>query len=158
MPLPDDVVGLGADVPVCLAPMALRMRGVGEVLDPVPPFPEVWAVLVNPGVPVETPSVFKALAHKSNAPQPEIIPEFADVHALVDWCSAQRNDLQAAAISAAPVIEDVLAALEGSLLARMSGSGATCFGICGTAAAAQDLARKVQSRRTGWWAVPTRLS
>ena len=64
LPIPDNVVQLGADVPVCLAPIALRMRGVGEDLSPIPPLPPLWAVMVNPRVAVETPPVFKALKNQ----------------------------------------------------------------------------------------------
>lgn len=156
-PLPEGLETLGADVPVCLAPSALRMRGVGEQLSPVPPFPDVWAVLVNPGVAVETPPVFQALAEKNNAPMPDVIPEFATVQALAEWCAAQRNDLQEPALQIAPVISDVLDALSPSLLARMSGSGATCFGLCESEAAARALAQSVQGAHRSWWIQPTRL-
>lgn len=156
--LPDDIVTLGADVPVCLSPVALRMEGIGDSLSPVERFPEVWAVLVNPRVGVPTPEVFKALSEKSNAPMPEVVPSFEDAGDLCAWLVEQRNDLETPAIEIAPVISDVLDALSPSLLARMSGSGATCFGICTDEAAANVLAGRITRLRPEWWVVPTRLS
>ena len=157
-PLPDDIVGLGADVPVCLSPAALRMRGVGELLDPVPPFPEAHAVLVNPAVAVETPPVFKALDQKQNPPMPHDIPAFEDVAALAAWCGQQRNDLETPARQIAPVIGAALDALRGTLLARMSGSGATCFGLCANKAQADHLAAQIAADQPLWWVKSVRLS
>ena len=157
VPLPENLVTLGADVPVCMAPMALRMRGVGEELSIIPLLPPLFAVLVNPGVPLETPPVFKALAQKEN-PEMEQVPECSDAKAFAKWCASQRNDLQAPAISLAPVISEVLKALEPSLLARMSGSGATCFGLCESAAQADDLAMQIRKDHPDWWIVSTTLS
>ena len=156
--IPIDLLSLGADVPVCLAPMALRMRGVGELLDPLPPFPEVWAVLVNPRVPVSTPEVFKALSSKDNPAMADDLPRFSTVQDLAGWCTAQRNDLETPARSIAPVIGDALEALSDSLLARMSGSGATCFGLCADQVAAETLAADISKTHPDWWVVPTRLS
>lgn len=156
-PLPDDALRLGADVPVCLAPGALRMRGVGEVLTPVLPLPPLWAVLVNPGVAVETPPVFKALTDKNGAPMAQDVPEFAHAGDLISWCAAQRNDLQAPALQIAPVIGDVLEALQPAGLARMSGSGATCFGLCTTADEASGLAQQISGARPDWWVQSARL-
>lgn len=157
MPLPENVLDLGADVPVCLAPMALRMRGIGEDLSLVPALPALWAVLVNPGVALDTPPVFKALAVKEN-PAMARIPEFQSAVEFAYWCAAQRNDLQAPAISLAPVIQDVLEALEPSLLARMSGSGATCFGLCESAEQAVILADFISADHPDWWVVATQLN
>jgi 4-diphosphocytidyl-2-C-methyl-D-erythritol kinase len=156
-PLPDDALRLGADVPVCLAPGALRMRGVGEVLTPVPPLPPLWAVLVNPGVAVETPPVFKALSDKNGAPMAQDVPEFAHAGDLIAWCAAQRNDLQEPALQLAPVIGDVLEALQAAGLARMSGSGATGFGLCTTAEEATGLAQRISGARPDWWVQSARL-
>ena len=139
---------LGADVPMCVWGEPLRARGIGEAIERLPPIPPFRLVLVNPGVPVSTPAVFRALVSRENAPLPEMPAEFSDVEALVEWLGATRNDLQAAAISVAPVIGDVLAWLEaqpGCLLARMSGSGATCFGVFADAAPTVNLAHPT------WW-------
>ena len=156
-PIPDNVVQLGADVPVCLAPMALRMRGVGEDLSLIPPLPPLWAVLVNPRIAVETPPVFKALKNKINAGLSEM-PEWRDAREFAAWCAMQRNDLQAPAIELAPVIEQTLDALHPSLLARMSGSGATCFGLCESAERAEILAAQIRAEHPNWWVVATTFS
>lgn len=154
--LPDEgaTAKLGADVPVCLAARSRRMAGIGDVLTSVPPLPQVWLVMANPGVHVPTPQVFRALARKVNPPMPVRIPRFATASALADFLRPLRNDLQAPAISLAPVIGDVLATLEQTdhcLLARMSGSGATCFGLYETAAQAQLARDKVSTAHPGWW-------
>jgi 4-diphosphocytidyl-2-C-methyl-D-erythritol kinase len=153
MPLPpaQDVLRLGADVPVCLAGRPARMRGIGEVLDPVGAVP-VHMVLVNPGVAVPTPAVFRALASRANPPLPHI-PAFADAGAVLDWLTHTRNDLEPAAITVAPAIADVLTALRGAgaALARMSGSGATCFGLWPDAEGAGRGAAMLARRHPGWW-------
>ena len=144
---------LGADVPMCIASKPMRARGIGDQLDVVP-LPTLYAVLVNPRLPVSTPSVFKALASKTNPPMPDEIPPFADAAALIDWLGGMRNDLEPPAIAVQPAIADVLevlAAREGCGLARMSGSGATCFGLFQTEAAAKDAARAVYNAHPDWW-------
>lgn len=147
------LAALGADVPVCLLSHPARMRGVGEVLNPlcVPP---CWAVLANPRVEVPTPSVFRALANKVNTPMPEVLPSWPDVQTFSAWLATQRNDLEAPARSIAPVIDKVLAALagcKGALLARMSGSGATCFALFDTESLARAAAAQVQKANGEWW-------
>lgn len=123
---------LGADVPMCVIGEPLRARGIGDEIAPIAPLPPFRLELANPGVPVSTPAVFRALASRENPPLPPLPDHFADVEALVAWLGATRNDLEAAAISIAPSIAETLAdmrARPGCLFARMSGSGATCFGI-----------------------------
>lgn len=139
---------LGADVPMCVWGEPLRARGIGEAIERLPPLPSFRLVLVNPGVAVSTPAVFRALTSRENPPLPPLPAAFADVEALVEWLRATRNDLQAAAISVAPVIGDCLGWLEaqpGCLLARMSGSGATCFAIFRAGAPAPVLSHPT------WW-------
>ncbi len=155
LPLPAaaSVLALGADVPVCLAPRAVRMTGVGDGLAPVN-LPNARLVLVNPGVSVATPDVFHALAKKQNAPMPSTLPGFRDVTHLADFLGLMRNDLEEAAISLAPVIASakiMLAAQPGCLIARMSGSGATCFGLFADADGAARAMRAVQSTQPDWW-------
>lgn len=156
--LPGDTQQLGADVPVCLASTPARMRGVGEILQPLPPMPPLALVLVNPGTAIPTPQVFARLSHRDNPPLPPMPTGFADTAALIAWLGRTRNDLQPAALALAPVIEQVLAALraQGAGLARMSGSGATCFGIFERPATAQAAAKALS--RPGWWAVATELA
>jgi 4-diphosphocytidyl-2-C-methyl-D-erythritol kinase len=143
---------LGADIPVCLAGRPAVMSGIGELLAPAPPLPGAGLVLVNPGVAVSTPSVFRARAHGFSEPAAFPDDGWRDIEGLVDSLSETRNDLEAPARSLAPVIGDalgVLAAVPGCLLARMSGSGATCFGVFASAKAAREAADGI--RRDGWW-------
>lgn len=156
-PLPQHPEALGADVPVCIGSRAARMQGVGEVVTPLPDLPPLHLVLVNPGVAVSTPQIFAAMTRRDNPPLPPI-PTFADAPALIDWLRGTRNDLQAPATTVAPVIGQVLDALtaSGATFARMSGSGATCFGIFDSAAQAETAAATLG--RNGWWAVPTELA
>ena len=160
LPLTSMVMKLGADVPVCLRPGVKRMQGVGEVITPLPPLPPLWLVLVNPGVMVPTPAVFAALTDKSGAPMPEQLPNFADVADLIGFLQQCRNDLEAPALSVAPVIGRVLAALAaqpGCALTRMSGSGATCFGVFARREAAKEAARALWAAEPGWWVKETGL-
>ena len=157
--LPAHPERLGADVPVCLAAQPMRMRGVGEVLDPLPALPALHLVLVNPGVGISTPQIFKALARKDNTSLPPL-PDRFDLAGLVDYLKTCRNDLQPPAIAICPAVGEVLAALEaeGALLARMSGSGATCFGIFADAAAAGLAAYRIGTASDGWWITATGLA
>ena len=126
-------LAVGADVPVCLSSRACVMTGVGERLSPPLDLPKLHAVLVNPGVALSTRDVFSAFAKTSAvaaAPHLGAVP--LSQPALIEFLAAHGNDLTDAAISCAPVIGDVLAALRalpGVQLARMSGSGATCFAL-----------------------------
>jgi 4-diphosphocytidyl-2-C-methyl-D-erythritol kinase len=158
LPLPSDaaVLALGADVPVCLSGRAARMRGVGEDLTPLPALPALWVVLVNPRVPVPTPAVFTALAARENPPLPDLPPSV--LRSAVDfaaWLAAEtRNDLVAPAIQVAPVLGQVqlaLASMRGCLLARMSGSGGTHFGLFSAEADARFAALRLQTTHPGWW-------
>lgn len=149
---------LGADVPVCRVARAARMSGIGEVVEPLSVAP-LWAVLVNPAVGVSTPAIFGALTRRCNPPMSG--GPFAGGSVIgLDWLRAQRNDMQEAAMSLQPVIAEVLAELDaqGALLSRMSGSGATCFGLFGAQAEAAAAARRIGAARPGWWSVATCLS
>ncbi|MAQ45854.1 MAG: 4-(cytidine 5'-diphospho)-2-C-methyl-D-erythritol kinase [Confluentimicrobium sp.] len=131
LPGPKALLALGADVPVCMDPRPQRMRGVGERLNPVTGLPDLPLLLVNPGVPVATPAVFTALTERDGAPM-EPLPDAPDLPRFVEWLARQRNDLQPPAMALVPEIGTVLARMKasaGCLLARMSGSGATCFAI-----------------------------
>jgi 4-diphosphocytidyl-2-C-methyl-D-erythritol kinase len=149
--LDEIALGLGADVPVCLRRAPMRMRGVGEVLSPAPKLPDFGMVLANPGVPVATQAVFRARA--GGFSPPAMLPAaWVDTAAMAHDLNALSNDLQAPAISLAPVIGEVLAAIAGlpaCLLARMSGSGATCFGLFPTPAAAITAAASLT--HPCWW-------
>jgi 4-diphosphocytidyl-2-C-methyl-D-erythritol kinase len=146
---------LGADVPMCLYAKPLIARGIGEQIEPVASFPALSMVLVNPGTPVPTPDVFRALASRENPGSPPIGQlAFADV---CRWLAATRNDLQVPAVSLVPAIAEVIEALTfaGASFARMSGSGATCFGLFETASKAARAALEIQKRQPGWWVVAT---
>jgi 4-diphosphocytidyl-2-C-methyl-D-erythritol kinase len=152
----------GADVPVCLDPRPRMMRGIGEILSVPLALPELPAVLVNPGVAVPTRDVFAALAAPALSPaarRDDVAPAGASAAELVSALASRRNDLEAPALRLQPVIGEVLAALRasGSRLARMSGSGATCFGLFDAAAAAQAAARELTDARPGWWVRACRL-
>jgi 4-diphosphocytidyl-2-C-methyl-D-erythritol kinase len=151
MDLSDLALTLGADVPVCLASVPTRMAGIGEELGPAPALPACGMVLVNPGVAVATPAVFRARTGDFSAPA--VLPEgWDDAAAIAADLARLHNDLQPPAIALCPVIADVLAALtetSGCLLARMSGSGATCFGLFADVASAGTAARALA--RPGWW-------
>ncbi|WFT83571.1 4-(cytidine 5'-diphospho)-2-C-methyl-D-erythritol kinase [Methylobacterium sp. CB376] len=158
--------GTGADVPVCLDPRARMMRGAGEAIGPALALPGLPAVLINPGVPVETAPVFRALGLKvgeanpaASVPHPTIGPRL-DGPALLALIGPARNDLEAPALTVAPVIGEALGALRerpGCRLARMSGSGATVFGLFGHRGRAAQAARAIAQARPGWWVRATIL-
>jgi 4-diphosphocytidyl-2-C-methyl-D-erythritol kinase len=144
---------LGADVPVCLRQLACRMRGAGESILPVNLGPFA-AVLVNPGIAVETAAVFQELGLDEGASHGTPIADLTDA---AGW----RNDLMAPAISVASAIADVIAALQnqkGIRLARMSGSGGTCFGLFESADIARDAARLLSASHPQWWVRSAALS
>jgi 4-diphosphocytidyl-2-C-methyl-D-erythritol kinase len=152
----------GADVPVCLASRACDMTGVGETLLPLS-LPKMPCVLVNPRVPVATREVFERLGLRngellvgaSDVIQATAWPE--DGGSLEDWVevlAAGANDLEAPATRIQPVIGEVLSALsatDGAWLARMSGSGATCFAIYENTAEAQRASQKIMLNHPNWW-------
>lgn len=153
-------LGLGADVPVCLASAPAFMGGVGERLTPAPPFPEFWLVLVNPLRAVSTAEVFAGLDRRDNPPASPAPAAFADIDTLAGWLARQRNDLEATARRLCPPIGDAIAALRAApacRLARMSGSGATCFGLFGAEAEALDAAAAIRRAAPGWWVAPARV-
>lgn len=144
-------LSLGADVPVCLAQVPACMGGIGEVLAPAPEMPGCFMVLVNCGLAVSTPSVFAA--RPPGFRPPARLPEsWPDAAAMAADLRLLFNDLEQAAIALCPTIADVLTAIDaqpGCLLSRMSGSGATCFGLFATRSAADAAA--IRLRRPDWW-------
>jgi 4-diphosphocytidyl-2-C-methyl-D-erythritol kinase len=149
------VLALGADVPVCLAGQPARMSGIGETLAPLAhPLPEAWIVLANPGAAVSTPAIFAALARRDNAPLPRDLPRLRTAAELSAFLRMARNDLESPAAQLVPVISVVRSALSaqpGCLMSRMSGSGATCFGLFPDALTAAAAARALRSARPDWW-------
>ena len=160
-------LALGADVPVCLAGRPAHVGGIGERITPVAALPAIPLLLVNPGVPVPTEAVFRAWAATPGAAFGPAAPTWAtpswappprDAAALAAALGATRNDLAAAACGLAPAVGKAAAAIAaqpGCLLARMSGSGGTCFGIFPTAAAAQAAEAALTASRPGWWVAAT---
>jgi 4-diphosphocytidyl-2-C-methyl-D-erythritol kinase len=156
----------GADVPVCLEARARVMRGIGDVLSHPVKLPRIPALLVNPGVMLATRDVFGALElHKSSAELTGLQPPGgaqakSPVPEIVAMLEHTGNDLEKPAIRLQPVIADVLrrlAALTGCRLARMSGSGATCFGLFATAREASLAARQLRAEHPAWWIRATTL-
>ena len=157
--LRETALSLGADVSVCLRARAAYMAGIGEALSAPPPLPPCGVLLVNPGVPVPTGAVFAARRGPFSA-----VDRFCetpeDATALAAMLRTRRNDLEPPARARVPEIDRVLArlaALPGCLLARMTGSGGTCFGLFADEAAAADAAGAVACERPGWWVHATRL-
>lgn len=145
------IQALGADVPVCLLGQPVRMRGIGEELERLPDLPTVGLLLVNPGVPLATAEVFRARTGAFSVAEP-MPAGWADAAALAAWVRKGTNDLEMPARQIRPEIGgvlDAIAARPGCLLARMSGSGATCFGLFPD----PDLAARTAEAlaHPGWW-------
>ena len=157
--LQETALGLGADVPVCLDSRAAHMAGIGEALSAPPPLPPCAVLLINPGVPVPTGPVFAARRGPfTAASRIEEAPQNAA--ALAALLRSRRNDLEQPALAQVPEIGRVLARLAaapGCLLARMSGSGGTCFGLFEDEAAAAGAAGAIARDYPAWWVQPTRL-
>jgi 4-diphosphocytidyl-2-C-methyl-D-erythritol kinase len=149
---------LGSDVPVCITCRPQWMEGRGEILTELPALPDLAIVLVNPGVGVPTGKVFAALKERRGVGLP-LPPNFAGPADLVAYLKDTANDLETPARAIAPVVGEVLdfIAREGALLSRMSGSGATCFGLFENGTTAAGAAAAIRAARPGWWAVATRL-
>jgi 4-diphosphocytidyl-2-C-methyl-D-erythritol kinase len=149
--------GLGSDGAVCFYNQPCMMRGAGEVIEPIAALPKTHMLLVNPNIPLATPPVFAA-RKGGFTPAGSFMPIPRTVQELVATLAARKNDLHAAAISLCPEIEDVLVALtatQGCLLARLSGSGATCFGLYATAAEAEAAAHSIYAYNQDWWVAMT---
>jgi len=156
--LPGLLLSLGADVPVCFSCQPPVMRGIGEVLQPVNGLDEIPVVLVNPRIDCPTAKVF-AFYDGSFAGETDLQREGAGLP--MRFIAEQRNDLMAPAMAVVPEIAAVIAALEardGALFARLSGSGATCFGVFETEAHAQAAADAIHAAQPGWWVAPAVLN
>lgn len=157
--LPALALELGADVPMCLAAQPLVARGIGEDIVPLAGMASLPLVLVNPMVAVATPAVFRGLECRDNPPLPPLSAscDLATVAEAARYLATTRNDLETAAMRIAPQIGDTLARLRetGAILSRMSGSGATCFGLFETSQAAADAADRIRAKQPGWFVVAT---
>jgi 4-diphosphocytidyl-2-C-methyl-D-erythritol kinase len=150
---------LGADVPVCLIGRAAFVGGAGEKVEPIGSLPELGLVLINPRVPLSTKAVFMSREGQFSLAARWTEP-VRETEQLVKLLAQRHNDLTRPALVMAPVIGDVLTALSAYpevLLARMSGSGATCYGLTRTRAEAESAAEKLRTDRPGWWVVATWL-
>ncbi|MEE1610279.1 4-(cytidine 5'-diphospho)-2-C-methyl-D-erythritol kinase [Microvirga sp. CF3016] len=150
----------GADVPVCLEPRARMMRGAGEELGAPLNLPRLFAVLVNPRVPVETPAVFKALGLQPGQNLTGATHPLLARISLVETLKRARNDLEPSALRIQPLIGEALGLLRhttGCRLARMSGSGATVFGLYDDCTRAAEAAKAVRRVRPDWWVKATSL-
>lgn len=151
-------LGLGADVPVCLLRKTARMSGIGEVICPMLPLPDFGVLLINPRVPVSTRQGFKARHGPFSSVVEETVP--ADRAEFCRFLLSQKNDLQDPAIEFVPVIAKVLETLSaqtGCHMARLSGSGATCFGLFDDQEAAAAAGIAISTQHAGWWIQPTRF-
>jgi 4-diphosphocytidyl-2-C-methyl-D-erythritol kinase len=150
---------VGADVPVCLDPHARIMCGVGEELAAPLDLPPLAALLVNPGVPLTTAEVFAAFAG-SQGGKTALAGVPREHGALIEWLGGHENDLTNSAITCLPVIAEVLralAGLPGVKLARMSGSGPTCFALFGSPGEAASAAQWLKAERKAWWVCPATI-
>ncbi len=152
----------GADVPVCLDPRPRVMRGVGEALSAAVALPDLAIVLVGPGFPLATREVFAALGltkgEQRGKPSAAAVPSEAD--ALLAFLADRPNDLETPAIRLAPAIAGIIEALraaQGCRLARMSGSGTTCFGLFASLGEADAAAQALKAKQPDWWVEATVL-
>jgi 4-diphosphocytidyl-2-C-methyl-D-erythritol kinase len=152
-------LALGADVPVCLLGRTARVGGIGDALAPADPLPAFGVLLVNPLVPVPTAAVFGALHGRYTVEAPAA-PVAASAREFARWLGRCRNDLAAPALEIAPVVGEVLDALASAkecLLARLSGSGATCFALFPDIRFAEAAAEDLKAAHPGWWIDATRF-
>ena len=147
---------LGADIPVCMSTGLTLMEGAGEQITHLSPAPNWGLLLVNPNVGVSTPAVFHSLRSKNNPQMQDTFEKCQDIA----WLCHQRNDLEPPAVALVPDVAAVIDAISATpqcQVARMSGSGATCFGIFPTRNQAQTAAQTLQHAHPDWWVVSTTL-
>mgnify|MGYP006095035183 FL=1 len=156
---PDDGLALGADVPVCIKSTTQRMQGIGEKLTDVKVFPKLAAVLVNSGDKVSTSVIFKLLRNKVNQDIGNLPNKKMTFTQTVHYLSELRNDLELPAFELIPNIKNVITLLNnsGSSLSRMSGSGATCFGLFADFELAKSAANNISTDNPNWWVQPVIL-
>jgi 4-diphosphocytidyl-2-C-methyl-D-erythritol kinase len=165
--LHDAARATGADVPVCLDPRPRVMRGIGEILSAPLPLARLHALLVNPGVAVPTKLVFSGWRPSANPIRAvEAAADLADLakmpneRRLLDWLAIEANDLEAPAIALEPAIADVLTSLRaaaGCCVARMSGSGATCFALFASTVDSASAGKSLRAKFPNWWISETTL-
>ena len=153
--LPDILLKLGADVPVCYNCTSTRMEGIGEILsDPPTGIPELPILLVNPGRPSNTENIFKNFDPSQFKERIELPDHFNGVDDFITFLETTENSLKDPALAATPDIANALAAIseqENTLFSRMSGSGSTCFGVFGNLEDAQNAAENIMRKYPKWW-------
>ncbi len=160
LPAPPSTLTLGCDIPACLHGQPALVGGLGEQITPVPSIPNFFSVLVFPMFPLPTKDVYQALT-KPCGQALDMPPTGNNRAAFISWLREQANDLEAAAITLEPRIRDVIAtirATSGCLLARMSGSGAACFGLYDNRSDAVRATRSIATSHAHWWVRGTRLA
>ncbi len=154
MPSLKSISKIGADIPACIASVASRVEGIGEIVKPINITSiDVWIVLVNPRIFVSTSSIFQELTQKRNKPLSPF-SDFNNTDRFIDYLKSQRNDLQAIAVNKWPEISYVLNTIQetqGVLLSRMSGSGSTCFGLYKSQEIAKKAANYINKKNNKWW-------
>lgn len=145
---------LGADIPMCLHSKSLRAQGIGDEITLLEAKKPLNIILVNPNIEVSTPAIFRHLAGKQNS---SMFDEMITALPQISKIGNLRNDLQKPAIEIEPVVEQVLSVIEQTHpnFARMSGSGATCFGLYDTLQEAQKAAKDIEKQNPNWWCVAT---
>lgn len=153
---------LGADVYCCYHQLPLYFSGVGEIIEPIKKIPQLYAVLINPLISVSTKEIFSYYSHDNFSTKLSNKPyDFNSTNEFICYISKQRNDLEPIAVKIVPEINKIineLLAQDGCLLARMSGSGATCFGLYEKMSDAIIAATKISTKYNNWWVRPTILS
>ena len=151
--LPELLAKLGADVPVCLPCQSARVRGIGDILDPVPAIPETPIVLVYPGKPCSTADVFMRYQGDFKATR-EMPAGFGDFDHFIGFLEETENDLLTAACESVPEIANILQALshqKGCALSRLTGSGSSCFGLFEHEHDAAQAAESIREDNPDWW-------
>jgi 4-diphosphocytidyl-2-C-methyl-D-erythritol kinase len=151
---------LGADVPMFYINHACYFNGIGEILAPLTSFPELWAILINPGITISTPDIFKMGLKQHFKPEITHRYSFNNTHKLINFLNDTQNDLYFNSLKLAPILDDIiktLASTEGCMLARMSGSGATCFGLFENIEQAENNLKILRKTFPEFWIKLTKL-
>ena len=149
-------LNLGADIPVCILSKAARMNGMGEMVSKVENLPPLGIILINPGIPISTRRVFQM--HQGKFSPTVELQAIKDTEVFYEFLARQKNDLQDLAIRMVPAIKealDILSAETGCRLVRLSGSGATCFGLFDNEILAKASGRAISCHYPNWWVQPT---
>lgn len=154
------LLSLGADTPICYARKPAYIKGIGEVIEPIAPLPQIPAMLIYPNEFCSTVEIFKSYDgdFSQTADHPK---SFSDLKSLYDFLNKQKNDLTDAAIKKIPAIGDILQTIgkqDGCVISRLTGSGSTCFGLFETTEQSTKAAEKIQKAKPHWWVRPVIIS